>query len=168
MKLCRLLEIHELHRAPLSLDDNLGDGALYQTNSIYRHIRDASVKAGYKFSSDKNNFYDALPLSQLDQILTKKIIPYTDNVSVLRNIEKSQPRITEWPDLQFHLKRNFIFHESCHAVARSCRPEAFPVGAAYQVLQMLFEESYANACELLAVTEVDDKVAQQIFYEMTT
>ncbi|MBC7741198.1 MAG: hypothetical protein H7061_03315 [Bdellovibrionaceae bacterium] len=167
MKLKRLLQHHEAHRGSHVLVDNLGDGLLCQENKIYGRIRLAALKAGYQFSAENNNFYEALPLSQLETILTKKIIPYTDNVTVLKQIEKTHPNVSDWQDIGMHLKRNYVFHESCHAVARSVAPVQMTQSEQLRVLQMLLEESFANTCELLAVCDAGE-TAHQIFYEINS
>ena len=167
MKLSRLLSIHSEHQDELSLVGNFGDGVLCQTNQIYRSIREKAIKAEYQFSAKQNNFYEALPLSQLEEVLKLKKIPYTDNVSVLLDIEKRFPQVSEWEDIQMHLKRNYLFHESCHAVARSLKPrEAIPADSG-RVFQMLLEESFANTCELLAAGDAKE-TAQKIFYEINS
>ncbi|MBC7420253.1 MAG: hypothetical protein H7328_05945 [Bdellovibrio sp.] len=166
MKLNRLLELHSDTTEPHHLSDNFGDSLLCKKNKIFSNIRKACLSRSYQFSSAQNEFYQALPLSQLEDVLTKKVIPYVNNVSVLKHLERNWPHVTEWDDLSDNLKRNFVFHESCHAVARS---EAL---ASQQltdslVLQMLIEESFANTCELLAVIDAEDN-AHRIFYEISS
>jgi hypothetical protein len=167
MKLSKLLELHSILAVPHSLTDNFGDGLLCKSNKIYRNIRLAAVRHAFKFSAEPNNFYSALPLSQLKSILTEKKIPYADNVLVLKELEKSFPQLTMWDDIQDNLKRNFIFHETCHAVARSEAAQISCDAEPEVVLQMLLEESFANTCELFGVIDALEP-AHRIFYEINS
>lgn len=161
MKLARLLEEHLKSNAAGGLKNNFGDAYLCQNNKIYANIRKACVKANFKFSTDRNEAYQALPLSQLSAILNSKVIPYIDNISVLKQIENQIPKVAVWDDISDNLKKNYIFHESCHAVARSLISDR---DAGDKVLNLLLEESFANTCELLAVLDANDGI-HRIFYE---
>ncbi len=167
MKLSRLLELHFAHQNKDSLTDNFGDGLLCKSNKIYSNIRSAAQSGGFRFSSEHNNAYSALPLSQLRNIMDQKIIPYIDNVTVLKSLESQWPQLTAWDDIQDNLKRNFLFHESCHAVARSAAKTITIETEPELVLQMLIEESYANTCELVGVVDATEP-AHKIFYELNS
>ncbi len=170
MKLQALLDIHDKHND--GLKDNLGDGFLLTNNHIYSSIRKAAKESGFKFSSQTNNLYQALPLSQLESILESKIIPYYDNVSVLRDVRQKSSLIV-WDDIVSNLKRNHLFHESSHAVARSLSDKILhkeklnTPSDQSKVLHLLLEESFANTCELLAVIDCDD-AAHRIYYELNS
>lgn len=111
----------------------------------------------------------ALPFLQLESILKTQNIPYVDNVTALENLVSQFPNLS-WLDLAPHLKKNYIFHESCHAVARSYfrqdknsknnDPNETAEG---QILQILLEESFANTCELMAMLDVRS-LEHEIFY----
>jgi len=161
MKISKLLERHLSAAHPNGLRNSLGDTYLCQHNKIYRNIRKSAIKLGYRFSSEHNEAYQALPLSQLGAIIKSKIIPYLDNVTVLQQIEVQIPAVAGWEDIQDNLRKNFLFHESCHAVAHAL---AANLNDEDQVLKMLIEESFANTCELLAVLYADDSV-HRIFCE---
>jgi hypothetical protein len=174
LKLSRLLEVHKKFSTPQSLTTNLGDGYLIRHNKVYKNIRMRTLSSGFVLSDDSNPFYQALPLSQLENLLKAKKIPFTDNVSVLKIIENQMPSQFEWNDITDNLKSNQILHESCHAVAREVfrhsigqsthRESAFLLS---RPLQMLIEESFANACELLAICDVHES-AHKIFYEINS
>lgn len=157
MKIAQLLEQHSKFKSVNSLELNLGDAYLYQNNSIYKNIRDAALKQGYRFSHEQNDLYLALPLSQLNNILKTKCIPYLNNVSSLKQLEQEVPGVANWHDVADNLKKNFLFHESCHAVARSQSHNL-------NLITVLMEESFANTCELLAVVDAED-ATHKIFYE---
>ncbi|MBL7545911.1 MAG: hypothetical protein JNL11_18985 [Bdellovibrionaceae bacterium] len=163
MKLSHLLKLHKKNSPLLSLPKNLGDGFLLQNNFLYRIIREKAQQLNYHYSSTVNEFYLALPLSQLEAVLNSKSIPYSDNVSVLETVQD----VATWDDITDNLKRNNIFHESCHAVARSLSTPLFKNASAVphsNVVRLLVEESFANACELLGIVDAEDP-AHRIFYE---
>ena len=162
MKVSKLLEQHFLDADSegdeIGLSRNFGDTYLCCKNTVFRNIRKETLRLGYSFNYEQNNDYVALPLSQLAVILTSRKIPYIDNVSVLESIEAQIPDLANWTDIRDNLKKNFVFHESCHAVARE-----IAVGAD-KILDMLIEESFANTCELLAVVDAEQN-AHKIFFE---
>lgn len=170
MKLQALLDLHDKNND--CLKDNLGDGFLLQNNRIYSSIRKAATECGFQFSSQANHKYQALPLSQLESILESKIIPYYDNVSVLREV-RQKSNLIAWDDIKHNLKRNHLFHESCHAVARGLSDKILhkeKLGACSdqtKILHLLLEESFANTCELLAVIDCEDS-AHKIFFELNS
>ena len=173
MKLSRLWIQHQQFEAQ-GLKDNFGDGYLVHHNKIYSNIRKKSLKNGFLFSSAENSLYQALPLSQLEWILSKKIIPYYNNVSALAEVNNKLPENILWDDISDNLKGNHVFHESCHSVARSLTSEIIPKNPAKNKFDLqkwtlirLLEESFANSCELLAVTDASD-VIHRIFFELNS
>lgn len=164
MKLSQLLEIHQQERAPGSLVDHFGDSYLLNHNSIYREIRRRILELNYAFSSERDDLYNSLPLAQLDRILDQRKIPYSNNVAAIELVCQQWPQVS-WQDIQAQFKKNYLFHESCHAVARSMAPT---VGNEEERLVVrLLEEAFANTCELLALLDVQDK-PHRCFYEMTS
>lgn len=160
MKLANLLDQHhKTSQAAGTLSRSLGDGFLCEKNRFYGRARAQALEAGFKFSTEQSNSYLALPLSQLDQVLKTKVIPYIDNVTVLEEIEKKIPKQTTWNDISDNLKGNLIFHEACHAFAHTKLIGVEPM------LRMLLEESYANTCELLAIVDAEDQI-HRIFLEI--
>lgn len=158
----------------LILQQNFGDAYLLQKNKIYKNIRKACLNEGYIFSSELNSDYLSLSLSQLENILKDKKIPFFDNVSVLDQIEKklSNQKVTglDWDDIVDNLIKNHLFHESCHAVARSM-VEKFDELVIHNlnknsnsILNRIIEESFANTCEFIAIIDVQDAF-HRIFYE---
>lgn len=145
---------------------NFGDGYLVAQNRLYGHVRQLALKNGLRFSAEANTAYQAFPLSQLEAILSSKCIPYGDNVSVLAAMSANQLMALEWGDIEGNLRTNYLFHEACHGVTRFFLP--VPKGEVVErVFAMLLEESFSNACELLAVVDAEDAV-HRIFYEMNS
>ncbi len=168
VNLARLLEQNDKVHASDGLIENFGDDYLMANNRSFSKLRKLALREGFKFSLDRNDFYLALPLSQLDMILADKKIPYMDNVTVLRSVEKRIKGGALWDEVCDNLKKNHLFHETCHAVARQHAKRIFaepakvaePIG----VLRILIEESFANTSELLSVVEAADDV-HRIFLE---
>ncbi len=164
-----MLELHQKNLGPMALITNFGDGFLLQKNQLYRVIRSLALHEGYTYSSEFNLAYNSLPLTQLDHFLENKKIPYFDNVSVLKEVERKIPNTTIWDEVVDNLKTNHVLHESCHAVARSFSKKHFNSEKLEEkkLLQIMIEESFANSCELMAITDVDDGI-HRLFYEMNS
>lgn len=169
MKIGRLLEFHQNNQTELGLPKNLGDSFLITKNKIYRDIRKKAVEFGFSYSGSVDENYLALPLSQLEAILKTKVLPYNDNVNVLFQVEQSIPNTTIWDDVTDNLKKNYVFHESCHAVARTYAESLFTkaLEPEERILRLLIEESFSNTCELLGIIDVEDN-AHRIFYELNS
>lgn len=175
MKMRVLLDQHQKFSAA-GLPGNMGDGYLMTHNSVFRRIRDEALKCGYVFSNERDHAYESFPLLQLDEILLKKTLPYSNNVYVFEKLSPAALDAITWEDIDGNLKRNFIFHEGCHAVVRTLADKIFvplPAGVSelerqqQRALGMLLEESCANACELLGMIDASDAIHKN-FYEMNS
>lgn len=163
VKLTRLLETHRSFSSENGLENNFGDLYLIKKNRIFSHIRHQALAANFGYSNERNDNYNALPLSQLENVLKTKTIPYLDNISVLDKLA-ADTQIT-WEDIRDNLRKNYVFHESCHAVARSLMSAIYTHELSQEkVLQILIEESFANTCEFMAVIDATDPI-HRIFYE---
>ncbi len=171
MKIKKLLELHHKSKVPSALSKNFGDGFLLQNNRIYKNIRLAAIKNKFKFTDDFNPQYQSLPLGQLETILKNKAIPYTDNVTALENLVEQLKDSVSIEEVSDGFKRNYVFHEACHAVIRSASNFKEDLkslsGQRERCFQILLEESFSNACELLAVIDVQDQ-AHRVFFEMNS
>ncbi len=169
MKISRLLEFHQLHINKDCLPNNLGDSYLLEQNEIYRKIRKSALTNGFTYTLEFNSAYIALGLSQLNTILQTKKIPYSDNLTILTEIEKMRPQTITWDEISDNLKRNYVFHESCHCVSKTISDQIFltETDQPSQVLRLLIEESFSNTCELLANKDVDQS-AHRIFFELNS
>lgn len=166
MKLSKLLDLDQSKEQSV-LQDCFGDAYLFEKNSFYKFIRLKIFECGYAFSNELNKDFINLSLSQLENILIKKIIPYFDNKTILNKIENQIPGQTEWEEISENLKRNFIFHESCHAYVRGITEKLILQDelTKNQYFYFLLEESYANTCELLGILDVNTAV-DRYFYEI--
>lgn len=141
------------------LTDVFGDQALYQSNHVFRNIRNQVVKSGYRFTTTSNPIYDSLPLTQLEVIHKTKTIPYTPNKQAVEFV-LGRDRQSTWEEIADGFRRCFVFHESCHAVART---EIYKFNQQNNLSQSLnnseltflslLEESFANSCELIGIID---------------
>ena len=175
MKIIKLLELHKNANVPEALLKNFGDGFLIQNNRIFKNIRKAALGRKFKFSGEFNPEYLSLPLGQLETILKNKVIPYTDNVTALEKLALQLKDSVSIEDITDGFKRNYVFHEACHAVLRSEATATLNfkedlktlAGQRQKCFEMLLEESFSNTCELLAIIDVKDQ-AHKIFFEMNS
>ena len=172
MRLSTLLDSHLAFSSDAgALKECFGDGYLLSKNRLYARVREATLEAGFRYSKQIDDFYLALPLSQLDSVIVRREIPYLNNVGVLESIESKIPKLTLWDDISDNLKGNHVFHESCHAVAQSWSRgfngtrEKSPL--VDKVLLLLLEESFANTCELLAIVDAHDQI-HRVFFELNS
>lgn len=172
MKVSRLLSVHHSATFDCGLKRNLGDAYLYKQNKIFRNMRKDAQLFGFQYTA-ANTEHIVLPFLQLESILKTKNIPYVDNVTALENLAVQFPNLS-WSELAPHLKKNYVFHESCHAVARNhfrkninSKNDAPKEAAESQILQILLEESFANTCELMAILDVQS-AEHEIFYEQNS
>lgn len=173
LPLAELLALHDAHQPEGAVDRCLGDGYLLARNSVHRTIRAAASNLGASYTPEDYCHYNALRISSLDAILTAGRIPYCDNVTILRELERHQPG-----QFRLHhvvqLNRNYLLHESAHFVAdRLYRPDGdVPAGTDPELaatrgmmLGVNLGESFANAVELFArfasETEIDDRILDQ-------
>lgn len=174
MTIYRLMELHDQFAAQ-GLPESFGDGYLMNHNQIYNKVRTEALKNSYLFSKENDVYYDTFPLLQLEYLLSKKTFYYSNNILALKSLSPVQLSALEWEDIDGNLKRNFVFHESCHGIVRefACKHlEALapPTDTASQrrfSLRMLLEESFANTCELLGGMYAVD-AAHRVFYEMNS
>jgi hypothetical protein len=174
MKLKSLLEQHQKTNSQ-GLPGSLGDGYLVTHNPVYKNIREEALKLGFKFSSDPNSAYESFPLLQLEEILALKTLPYTHNTAAFEKLTSKQTEALDWEDLDGNLKKNYVFHEGAHAIARAISQKLLPefklqsslTSQREFVFKMLLEESFVNTTELMASLEVHDKV-HRCFFELNS
>lgn len=153
-----------------ALESVFGDRALLNSNSIFRKIRNLTVNNGYRYTSDFLPLYSSLPFTQLEEIHRTKTIPYVANRPAIQFVAKKVNDST-WDDVADGFQRCFVFHESCHAVARSeiqkFIPEqqrGLPLNISELTFLSLLEESFANTCELMGIVDCKTPL-DTTFYE---
>lgn len=163
MKVDRLLQADQDSKSDNSLANCFGDSYLVRKNKIYQNLRNLCLQEDFRFSSEFNANYTALPLTQLENILQQKCIPYHDNVSVLKLLD-SQLGDLDWQEVAENLKQNFVMHESCHAVVRAGLQK---LGVAKSTFTLLLEESFANTSELFLILEASE-TTHKIFVDLNS
>lgn len=171
MKISRLWEEHLKH-ADRGLPGSFGDGYLMVHNRLFRRVRDAALGEGCRFSDARDEAYEAFPLLRLEALLEKKTLPYANNAAAFASLTPVQREALTWDDADGNLKKNFVFHEACHAVVRALAARTLgplPAGTGLEaerrrVFRWLLEESCANTCELLGMLDAGDAL-HRIFYE---
>lgn len=162
-----LLRAHDQYSAPNSLADALGDAYLYEHSPIFARVRDAAIERGYRFVECDSHLwhdYQAMPLLSLQKILSEKSIPYFDNVSVLRQLYQQKPDIELPTRLLYEvLKRNYVFHETCHCVAYAVIESQSRVLDHFHsenerfVASAFLQEAFANSMERLSTAIAHSK-----------
>ncbi len=174
MKLSHLIEQHRRFSSQ-GLHSAFGDGYLMANNRYYRGVRRAAQSADYSFTCERNESYEALPLLQLENLLTHRQLPYVKNMIAFDSMTAVQMELLEWSDIDGNLKKNFVFHEAAHAVARKIGGELLPAVSLPKdlptqqlfALRMIVEESCANTSELFGIVDVGDQV-HRIFFQMNS
>jgi hypothetical protein len=162
VKLSKVLGIQSQSKSDLLI---LGDGYLLNQSPIYRRIREDALNLGFTFSTNKDTQYEALPMSQLESVIESRVIPYVDNVSPLQKLNQQTNGQLNWEHVADNLRPNYIFHESCHAVARSKTGPSDQLKKT--VVKILLEESFANTCEFLAIADANEPI-HRIFLDMNS
>lgn len=159
MKLVTLLQKHSAITESRGLSKILGDSFLVQHNKVYRHIRQKTLELGFTYSDKASEDYLAFPMGQLENFLQQKTIPYTNNAMPLENLNRRAVGLN-WDHIVDNLKPNYVFHESCHAVARSIVSQSLKDTDHFhlKMTKTLLEESFANCCEFFAIAEAHDQV----------
>lgn len=165
MKLVTLLNKHAEHSLPGELPQILGDSFLLQHNKVYRQVRRQTLDLGFSFSDQFHPDYIAFPMGQLENILSEKVIPFVNNVEVLKSLNQRSSASLEWDHVVDNLKPNYVFHESCHAIARSVTIKSTNLNEHLAVL--LIEESFANTCEFFAIADAQDHT-HRLFLEVNS
>ncbi len=98
--------------------DCVGDGFLYLENPYFRRVRDAALRAGFRYSLDDPHGYLGFPLIHLDTVLETRRIPYRPSFVALCHLEDARPGFFRLSDLRGNRPApSYLLHESAHAVA---------------------------------------------------
>lgn len=153
--LSEVIALHNKFRPKKTVSGNLGDGFLMQFNSLFRSIREEVLSRGFTFTTENVGNYYSFPLMALDEVISRKKIPYRENSLWLPRIEKFAPKkftLTEIKRSEIQL--NYLFHESAHCIAHV---EFFGNKSIHSapknketLLKILLGESFANAVECLS------------------
>jgi hypothetical protein len=127
----------------------LGDGYLCQNNQFFRAIRAKTIELGFQFDAEPPFPYTTFPLLSLSKILKTKIIPITENVSVLADLARARPGVFNVRDFQLVVPaKNFMIHESAHCIADTIlKPRETEK---IDLIKIMLGEAFANSTELMA------------------
>lgn len=149
--LYELIELHEKSKCKYHIENQLLDGYLLTKNIIARNVRKLLIECNYSISEKGSSAYNAWPLMALDYFLEKKEIPYNDNVSIIKYIERKNPKTILIKDLEELSRPNTstVIHESCHAIADTVLNEKTPTPKNNNevIFRGLVGESMANGIE---------------------
>jgi hypothetical protein len=161
--LATLLAAHEADAGATPLAANLGDGALYRRNPVFRSIRDAALALGCRFTDADGEGYFAWPLVHLTRLLETRVIPYRRTRDAFATLERSRPGYftTQHAEMVAH-EVNAVLHEGAHCIADAAWSEAAPPCRRLAphhrtVLRYALAEAFANASELAAMAHARAK-----------
>jgi hypothetical protein len=158
-------------RARASLPDVIGDGFLYAKNPVFRRVRDAALRAGFRYSGaarDTGAYY-GFPLIGLEAVLATRVIPYRATRPALLELERSRPGFFEIKDLRVNRPTpNYLLHESAHAVAFDVlfgRPAsvAETLRDPSRLVELMLGEAYAMCAEYFAACCVSTRTEAWFF-----
>lgn len=167
MKLKQILQQHLQVTSRLALPGVLGDAYLCKHNPVFYAIRKESRRLGFKFTTQATANYDILPLTQLPYLLKHKVIPYKQNVRAIEEIEALAPGVFHLQDIP-PFASNTAFHESAHGVAQELCTQSGLRGFktdAERALLILFQESFANACESISNVYARSRFHDEFLYK---
>ncbi len=171
VRLSKLLQAHDRGRSKVGLRQNFGDAYLCERFFVFRAIREASLNIGVTYTTDDPFHYHAHNLAALQALLKSKKIPYLDNVSPLKSIEKRRPRLFDFDEIAPSVS-NFILHESAHVVADSILRfnDLQQLGLRSEqarALKMVMAEAFANTVEIVGNVSISSEV-DRIFYRQNS
>jgi hypothetical protein len=160
LRLAELLALQRRCHGRNRLAESVGDGFLYLDNPFFRRVRDATVKAGFRFSLTDGGGYYGFPLIHLDTLLSRREIPYRPSFTALEHLEQLRPGFFTLADLQKNRPApNYLLHESAHAVAfRALFGRTKDVRAAFSepsaLIALMLGEAFAMTAEYFAACAV--------------
>jgi hypothetical protein len=134
-----------------------------------RRIRDAALRAGFRYTLSDPDSYFGFPLIHLDTILRTRRIPYRPSFPALVHLEASRPGFFTLADLrQNRPAPSYLLHESAHAVAfRELFGRPRDVGSALRdpgaLVKLMLGESYAMTAEYFAACAVSGSLHAWFF-----
>lgn len=160
-----LLWIDDQYATEMGIPEILGDRYLCSMNAVFANIRGAFHTAGFRYLCDASQLcqqYNAYPLLCLDLLIKSGVVPYTNNVSVLRRALKQHGTLAASTDhLIRSLKKNVLLHESSHLIAHRIIDQLdfqtvlSPTEKEQFVVKAYVAEAFANTVECLTAMAAD-------------
>ena len=167
MKLDRLLTLDEQSQTKDSLRSALGDSYLCAHSRLFSAVRNEVIRSGARFTDRPSSEFLAFPLGELENIVTQKTFPYVDNVTAMSSLNNSAAGALLWDHVADNLRPNYVFHESCHLIARSRQKPSEISTLNGKLTTLLLEESFANTAEFFLIADADEPV-HRIFLELNS
>ncbi|HEX4925498.1 MAG TPA: hypothetical protein VFV50_15500 [Bdellovibrionales bacterium] len=160
MNLNEIIRIHKNTKTPGSVKQCLGDGYLLARNPVYRRIRRWATAEGIKFRPNPPEQIYAFPTLSLGEYKRRRAIMVSDNIAHFRRLPKGlRDRFGFREVHSSYALQNRLLHESSHCLAHEHALKlrnAEPRDDRERAFNVLFEESLANATELLAFSYAAD------------
>ncbi len=172
LKLAKILATHAKYSGTKNtFPQILGDGYLYNHNSIFKNVRDFAVGSGCNFTTNPSFPYYSFSTLALKEILAQNEVPLMDNVFYLKNFEAIRPNKFRVRDL-FDLGpvQNLILHESAHLVSFGVLKKHLSPLPAFQkselqMVAMMLSEAFAITVENLALNYLDKTAIDEWFFQ---
>ncbi|HKO52632.1 MAG TPA: hypothetical protein VJV79_33220, partial [Polyangiaceae bacterium] len=168
----QVLADHDAFAHPRALDSVLGDGYLYRQNFLFRNVRDLALASGFRFSDSAPPPHAQRPLPCPETIWEQRLIPVLPNVPALRSVEERAPGALSFFEIADRgLETSAPFHDAVRCLARSVvrayrsEPQQPVATQKQRVLERSFEESCANAAEVLCASFADTEM-QRVFAQL--
>ena len=169
VKLAELVALQRRYHGARRLRQSVGDGYLYAENPFFRRIRDATLRAGYRYTLEDPGAYFGFPLTALPTVLETRRIPYRASFDAVLALEQSRPGFFSLRDLDKNRPSpNYLLHESAHAVAFAGlfgRPRNVraALGDRNRLVHVMLGEAYAMTAEYLAACAVRGSLHAWLF-----
>jgi hypothetical protein len=160
MKISQLLKVHHQYKSSKLHNFALCDGYLLNKNLIYKNLRYSCIQHGFSFKEAWNS-YLTNPLLELDSILERKTIPVVNYLAMLTALERKRPGVFSISDLPLSFEA-FHMHESAHCVANELFDTRRIKSEAHAIFRIMIGESFANACDSMAIYLAKDKTHKLI------
>lgn len=154
MNLNEIIRIHNNTKTPGSVKQCLGDGYLLEHNPVYKTIRAWARASGLRFRPNPPEQIFAFPTLSLTEYKRRRAILVSDNIAHFRGLSRSLRARFGFREVHSsYALQNRLLHESSHCLAHETGlnlKRSEPRDERERAFNLLFEESIANATELLA------------------
>ncbi len=155
MVISRLLDLDRNEFKKHSLTNVLGDSYLMRHNPVFRLVRKASLRRGFRYVRAWPE-YHSFGLLQLDRILTSKKIPTKWNRPLLESLNESTKKRCALADVPSEFD-NYQMHEAAHGIAECFFKDLSCKTTKTKILKAMMCESFANASEALSTAYAENE-----------
>lgn len=155
MQFSEVLEVHGSFTQPNALEAVLGDAFLLETNSVYRKVREFSLKIGCQYVEAYPR-YLLLPFHELPKILETRRVPYVPHAQLMAEVESQSPGLFSTEEVP--MPESYHLHEAAHVIAEHVIGQVPTKGDQEKILKFILCESFANTVDALVCVEAKDDV----------